>query len=103
MQVVTVHEDSALFDAAIAHADILGGGAGVAFALTDAHTSVAAAMRAGGQTVGIGSVATVGVTRSVVDNSDLEFSLIGRMSCVVPGSTAADDSDVEADFLVRLC
>lgn len=37
----------------------------------------------------VGSFATIGISRTYVDNSDLEFSLIGRMECTEPGSRAA--------------
>ncbi len=100
LQVVTVHEDANLFDSAITSEDILGTN-GVNFAVVDSETSVVTALRTRGQSVQIGSVASVGLTRTTVDNSDLEFSLIGRMSCVNPGDDADSDSDVESDFLAR--
>ena len=44
----------------------------------------------------LGNVASIGITRSLVDNTDLENSLIARFDCINPGET----SGVDADFLV---
>ncbi len=81
----------------------------------DPATSVVTALRTRGQSVGIGilkktiefnfwfpkciflgNVASIGITRSLVDNTDLENSLIARFDCINPGET----SGVDADFLV---
>lgn len=44
----------------------------------------------------LGTYATIGISRTFIDNSELEFSLIGRMECTEPGNTA----EIDADFLV---
>ncbi len=88
---------------------------GVECAVVDPSTSVVTALRSRGQSVGIGmaiftkfkfwfpacsfnlgNVASIGITRSLVDNTDLENSLIARFDCINPGET----SGVDADFLV---
>ena len=43
---------------------------------------------------------TIGISRTLIDNSDLESSSIARYDCIVPGTTAADT--VDPDFLVGL-
>ena len=43
---------------------------------------------------------TVGISRTLVDNSDLEHSTIARFDCIVPGTT--DAATVDPDFLVGL-
>lgn len=86
--VITQHEDAEAFDASLASSNIYGA-KGVNFAVVDEHTSILTAMRTRAQSVQLGSFATIGISRTYVDNSDLEFSLIGRMECTEPGSRAA--------------
>ena len=47
----------------------------------------------------LGKLATVGISRSYIDNSDLEFSAIGRMKCTNPGTTG---TSVDADLIIGL-
>ena len=42
----------------------------------------------------------MGISRTLIDNSDLESSTIARYDCIVPGTTGADT--VDPDFLVGL-
>ena len=48
----------------------------------------------------LGKLATIGISRSYVDNSDLEFSAIGRMKCTPPGTT--DSTLVDPDLIFGL-
>ncbi len=44
--------------------------------------------------------ANIGISRTLIDNSDLEFSLIGRMECTQAGETNSEI--VDSDFLIGL-
>ena len=48
----------------------------------------------------IGKIASVGISRTFTDNSDLEFSVIGRMKCTPPGTT--DSTLVDPDLIFGL-
>ncbi|TRY79803.1 hypothetical protein TCAL_06060 [Tigriopus californicus] len=95
--IITQHEDAEAFDASLASSNIYGA-KGVNFAVVDEHTSILTAMRTRAQSVQLGSFATIGISRNYVDNTDLEFSLIGRMECTEPGTR---NSAVE-QFLVGI-
>eukprot|EP00095_Tigriopus_kingsejongensis_P007532 maker-scaffold1035_size68272-snap-gene-0.12 protein:Tk07532 transcript:maker-scaffold1035_size68272-snap-gene-0.12-mRNA-1 annotation:"hypothetical protein DAPPUDRAFT_310184" len=89
VSITTMHEDAEVFDASLSSPSIYGA-KGVNMAIVDEHTSVETALQTRGQSVQLGTLATVGILRNYVDNSDLEFSLIGRMECTEPGARNAD-------------
>jgi hypothetical protein len=57
-------------------------------------------MRGQRQSVQPGTLASIGIGRTLIDNSELEFSAIGRMECTMPGTT--DTSDVDVDLIFGL-
>lgn len=93
LTVVTMHDDGSSFDRSFASSELFGA-SGVAFAVTDGLNSVEASLRGHGQSVQPGKLASIGISRGITDNSDLEFSAIGRMKCTNPGSRDDIDEDL---------
>lgn len=93
LTVVTMHDNGNSFDRSLASSSLFGS-TGVNFAIVDGTLTIDAALRSQGQSVQPGTYATVGISRTLVDNSDLELSAIGRMKCTVPGTTTDVDSDL---------
>ena len=46
----------------------------------------------------LGKIASIGISRTKTDNSDLEFSAIGRMKCTLPGTKNPDEVDPDLIF-----
>ena len=67
------------------------GASGVTYAITDDTSTIDSALNGQGQTVQPGQIASIGISRSLTDDSDLEFSAIGRMKCLVPGTRQVDE------------
>ena len=96
LQIITMHDTGNALDRTYASSELFGA-SGVAFAITDDSSTIETAMNGQGQTVQAGKIASIGITKSLTDNSDLEFSAIGRMKCTVPGTN--DASKVDSDLI----
>ncbi len=93
LTVVTMHDAGNSFDRTFASSELFGA-SGVAFAVNDGTNTIEASLRGQGQIVEPGKIASIGISRTITDNSDLELSAIGRMKCIPPGSLEIEDEDL---------
>ena len=116
LQIITMHDTGNALDRTYASPELFGA-SGVTYAITDGTSTVESALNGQGQTVQPGQIASIGISRTLTDNADLEFSAIGkrmqsfnflfcflknyglfvqflgRMKCLIPG-TKDTDSDL---------
>lgn len=90
LQIITMHDTGNALDRNYASPELFGA-SGVTYAITDGTSTVESALNGQGQTVQPGQIASIGISRSLTDNSDLEFSAIGRMKCLIPGTRQVDE------------
>ena len=77
LQIITMHDTGNALDRTYASPELFGA-SGVTYAITDGTSTVESALNGQGQTVQPGQIASIGISRTLTDNADLEFSAIGK-------------------------